>query len=85
MTCNLRGSCHLTAIGTLALLPLTLHDYFLAIVFSYDKTQSLRNIFKTVYDGLRFPTGLAGGSLDCQLKQKGVGQQSFGPITIMKI
>ena len=33
-----RRSCHLVEIGTLAIHPLTLHDEFLATVFSLDKT-----------------------------------------------
>ena len=56
-TGNRRGSWHMTDIGTLAFHHLTLHDLLLAIVFSWDKTQSLRNLwtYSKYYDGLRYP------------------------------
>ena len=44
--CNRRGSFHLIEIGTVAIHPLTLHDLFLAIVFSWDKTHSEISVIK---------------------------------------
>ena len=66
LCCHLVGSrslivlhrCHTTLkLGSFAIQPLTLHNLFLAIVFSWDKMQSFRNFWTCWkgYNDLQFP------------------------------